>query len=133
MATTERVRESLSTPLTPEYLRQKARDGWRAVAIEWERGGDQDASASRLPAAEIPFGLRISDDGRHLIAFQSGFLHQFVDHCTFVSAPQVDVGHAEFLHASSYRLRFAGRDNCRLNTGIDEHAQTQTIVRVKYF
>ncbi len=66
MAKTERIREILSTPLTPETLREKAKEGWRAVAIEWERGDERDAS-ERLPVEEIPYGLRISEDCHHLM------------------------------------------------------------------
>ncbi|MEE8525136.1 MAG: hypothetical protein V3T72_14460 [Thermoanaerobaculia bacterium] len=66
MAKTERVREILSTPLTPEYLREKAGEGWRAVAVEWERGAGRDTPASGLPTEEISYGLRIADDCHHL-------------------------------------------------------------------
>jgi len=67
MAKIERVRETLSTPLTPETLREKARDGWRAVAVEWQRNVDEDAPASGLPTEEVPYGLRIADDCHHLM------------------------------------------------------------------
>lgn len=66
MAKTERVRETLSTPLTPEYLHEKAEEGWRAVAVEWERGAGRNTSANGLPTEEIPYGLRIADDCHHL-------------------------------------------------------------------
>jgi hypothetical protein len=66
MAKTERVRETLSTPLTPETLRERSREGWRAVAVEWERGAGKDDPAS-LATEEIPFGLRIAEDCHHLV------------------------------------------------------------------
>lgn len=65
MAKSERVREVLSTPLTPEYLQEKMRAGWRAVAVEWERG-DAAATAGALQE-EVPFGLQVAEDGRHLV------------------------------------------------------------------
>lgn len=66
MAKIERVREVLTDPLSPEYLREKARAGWRAVAVEWQRGGEKGAAAE-LPEEEVPYGLRVAADGRHLI------------------------------------------------------------------
>jgi hypothetical protein len=69
MAKTERVRVTLSAPLTTETLREKSRDGWRAVAVEWERVDGPD-EAARLEAEEIPYGLRISEDCLHLVEDQ---------------------------------------------------------------
>ena len=65
MAKSERVREVLSTPLTPEYLREKARAGWRAVAVEWQRDGGEEADGGLRE--EVPFGQRVSEDCRHLV------------------------------------------------------------------
>lgn len=65
MAKKERVREVLSTPLTADDLRRKARAGWRAAAVEWERDDDATPESS-LPAEEVPYGLRIAGD-HHLV------------------------------------------------------------------
>ncbi len=65
MAKSERVREVLSTPLTPELLEEKARQGWFAVAVEWQRSEPQAAAAELRE--EVPFGLKVAEDGRHLI------------------------------------------------------------------
>ncbi len=61
MARFERVREVLSSPLTPEYVQYKAGGGWKPVAIEWER-------ESPVPegAIELPFGLQVASDSLHL-------------------------------------------------------------------
>ncbi len=63
MAKMERVREELAGPVAPEHLQEKARDGWKLVALEWEREAAGDARGTRL---EVPYGLRISDDAKYL-------------------------------------------------------------------
>ena len=65
MAKDERVREVLSSPPTAEYWRQKAEEGWRAVAVEWQRETD-GADSTRLPREEVPYGLRVADDCLYL-------------------------------------------------------------------
>jgi hypothetical protein len=59
----ERFREPLSALPTPEILEKKRSEGWRVVAIEWEREGVREAPEGRRP---IPYGLRISTDCQHL-------------------------------------------------------------------
>ncbi len=61
MARVERVREVLSSPLTPEYVQYKAQTGWKPVAVEWER-----ESAGVEGAVEVPFGLQVASDCVHL-------------------------------------------------------------------
>jgi hypothetical protein len=58
----ERVRDFVVTPPTADYFREKLSDGWRLVAIEWERGA---APVGRMEE-EIPFGMRVSSDCRKL-------------------------------------------------------------------
>ncbi|MEO1365632.1 MAG: hypothetical protein AAFX50_00555 [Acidobacteriota bacterium] len=58
----ERKREKLTRPVTPEWLEERLAQGWRPVAIEWER---TSPSASK-ELTEVPFGLRVAEDGRHL-------------------------------------------------------------------
>lgn len=66
MGNEERVREAMSTPPTEEYMRQKAKEGWQLVAVEWARPQrDGNADAGQLKE-EIPYGLRVADDCRHL-------------------------------------------------------------------
>ncbi|MEM8996942.1 MAG: hypothetical protein AAGF23_19320 [Acidobacteriota bacterium] len=58
----ERKREKLTRPVTAEWLEERRAEGWRPVAIEWER-----TSPSRAPElTEVPFGLRVAEDGKHL-------------------------------------------------------------------
>ena len=63
MANVERVRERPPSPPAEQYFREKTGQGWRLVAIEWER--DAAGPAAEQPAAEeVPYGLRI--DGERL-------------------------------------------------------------------
>lgn len=64
MARYERKHEVLTDRLTDDLLRERAADGWKPVAIVWEREGDEEAPA---PEPEpVPYGLRVSADCRHL-------------------------------------------------------------------
>jgi hypothetical protein len=61
--TTERVRQVLSGPLESTDLLQRTSQGWKPVAIEWEREvetGDDQISA------ELPFGLQIAPETQRL-------------------------------------------------------------------
>lgn len=66
----DRIREKVTIPPTSVYLSQMQDAGWKLVALEWER----EIEISREPeppvaeggAEEIPFGLRIAADCRHL-------------------------------------------------------------------
>jgi hypothetical protein len=62
MADTEREREVLTQPLTLEHIERRSAAGWRVHAIEWERG----ASTAETAREEVPFGLRVAGDCRHL-------------------------------------------------------------------
>jgi len=60
MSKLQRVREAPTAPLTPDYINQKAKQGWRLTAVEWEREIDE---AEPTPLTEeIPYGMRISGD-----------------------------------------------------------------------
>jgi len=61
MAKTERVREFMTTAPAAEYFREKAAEGWRLVAIEWERG-----ARANPPVEDVPFGLRVASDCKKL-------------------------------------------------------------------
>lgn len=65
MGHTERMRQVLEGPLTTEELERRAAEGWRAVAVEWERI-DPAAGHSRPARQQLPYGLKISDDHLHL-------------------------------------------------------------------
>jgi len=67
MAKLERVREALSKPLEPEYVKLRAEAGWKLVAAEWEREVEEPQMEPRHALEEIPYGLRVSDDCLHLV------------------------------------------------------------------
>ena len=67
MAKVERIRQVLSSPFGADDLKTQTEQGWRIVAIEWERElpetSTQPVSSS---AEEPPFGLRVSDNADQL-------------------------------------------------------------------
>ena len=62
MAKLERVRDFVASPPPVDYFAEKFADGWRLVAIEWERG----AAPVAPPSEDIPFGLRVASDCKRL-------------------------------------------------------------------
>ena len=62
MAKLERVRDFVTAPPSGEYFREKLDEGWRLVAVEWERG----AAAAGPSTEDIPFGLRVASDCKRL-------------------------------------------------------------------
>jgi len=58
----ERVRDFMTMPPAADYFADKMADGWRLVAVEWERG----AAQAGPPVEGIPFGLRVASDCRRL-------------------------------------------------------------------
>ena len=72
MAQKERVRETLSSLPTLEHLVERVEAGWKPVAIEWEREAASAPDASHEQVVEeIPYGLRVSDDGAGLVASEA--------------------------------------------------------------
>ena len=65
MAKTERLREILSAPLSAADVTQKLNEGWKMASVEWEREVPEAAAPEPLEE-EVPFGLQVSDDCRHL-------------------------------------------------------------------
>ena len=63
MAKLQRVREVPTGPLSQEYVNQKAKEGWKLTAVEWEREVEEPAGAL---SEEVPYGLRVSADCSHL-------------------------------------------------------------------
>ena len=60
MARLEKMRETLSGPLTPDYVSQKAKEGWKLSALEWEREVEETGPGSL--SGDVPYGLRVSAD-----------------------------------------------------------------------
>lgn len=64
----EWMREDLSAWPSTEYLKKKEGEGWRLLAVEWEREVEVAAPGERPGESneEIPFGTRVAGDCRHL-------------------------------------------------------------------
>lgn len=64
MKKTERVRQAVSGPLRMEDLKHQTAEGWKLVALEWEREVETakaEAAVDPLPA-DVPFGLQIAPE-----------------------------------------------------------------------
>jgi len=67
MAHFERIRDVVSGPFSLEILHQRAATGWQMVSIEWRRElPDSESPSDGAFAKDIPYGLRISEDGLRL-------------------------------------------------------------------
>ena len=63
MKRTERVRQVVYGPLQSTDLQQRTEEGWKLVAVEWER--EVETAAGQL-LAEVPFGLQIAPETQRL-------------------------------------------------------------------
>jgi len=67
MAHFERIRDVISGPFSPDIIRQRSAAGWQMVSIEWRRELPESETPTQGAYSEdIPYGLRISDDGQRL-------------------------------------------------------------------
>ncbi|HEY6337692.1 MAG TPA: recombinase family protein [Candidatus Sulfotelmatobacter sp.] len=64
MNKTERMRQAVSGPLNETDLKQQTEQGWKLVAIEWER--EVETAADPLPG-NVPFGLQVAADATRLV------------------------------------------------------------------
>jgi hypothetical protein len=65
MAKTERIRQEVPATFGPEEIARQAEQGWKLVAVEWER--ELPHAESDAPAPEqVPFGLRLEPTSAHL-------------------------------------------------------------------
>jgi len=55
----ERERQVLSRPLDEQEIKQRAEQGWRLAAVEWEREVPQGAARA---GEDVPFGLQLEPD-----------------------------------------------------------------------
>lgn len=63
MSDMERLRQPVSAFPTDEEVLNRAREGWKLVAVEWERPAPTPAAQRQV---EVPFGLKVSADCRYL-------------------------------------------------------------------
>jgi len=64
MAQHEHIHERISEPLSKEYVEKRKAEGWNLVGVVWER---QIGEGEPEPEIDVPFGLRVAEDCRHLI------------------------------------------------------------------
>jgi recombinase len=57
---TERIRQTVSGPITLEDLEKFQKQGWTAIAIEWQREVPSSEAAPRVEGP--PYGLRVGDN-----------------------------------------------------------------------
>ena len=60
MPKVERVRQVLTSPFGPDDLKSQAEQGWKIVAIEWERELAEAKPEPPSVGEEPPFGLQVS-------------------------------------------------------------------------
>jgi hypothetical protein len=60
----ERMRQEVPATFSAEDLARQSEQGWKLVAVEWERQVPE--SEDRTRAEEVPFGLQISKDAARL-------------------------------------------------------------------
>ncbi|WP_263416373.1 recombinase family protein [Terriglobus albidus] len=78
----ERVKDRISGPFSPTLITERQKAGWQLVSIEWRR----ELPESETPhepehMEEIPYGLRLSDDGLRLEIdpYENSVLMQMMD------------------------------------------------------
>src|SRR4051812_31737854 len=59
---TKRIRQEVPASFGANEIAQRAEQGWRLVAVEWER----ELSHEERRAEDVPFGLQISKDAQAL-------------------------------------------------------------------
>jgi hypothetical protein len=65
MAKIERIRQDVVASFGPEDVAQKAEQGWKLVAVEWER--EIPESQTGRAVEDVPFGLQVvANDPPHL-------------------------------------------------------------------
>ena len=62
MARIERMREVLAGKLTAAEIEHRTAEGWRAVAVVWERQVEGGETAPANIREDVPYGLKISED-----------------------------------------------------------------------
>jgi len=66
MADIERMRQVVSGDFRLEDLQHRLEEGWKPVAIEWERPAKVQAPIPAAVGPEVPFGLQVAGDCAHL-------------------------------------------------------------------
>ena len=64
----ERTRQLAGENFGLDDFQQRLSEGWKPVAIEWEREVASELAPATAPGPEVPYGLRVSGDCAHLEA-----------------------------------------------------------------
>jgi hypothetical protein len=67
MPNKETLREPVAAVPDAAHISAKAADGWRLVALEWERDAAAAQPKAQSWSEDIPYGLRASDDTATLV------------------------------------------------------------------
>jgi hypothetical protein len=104
MSPSERTRQVITGQFAPEDFNRKMAEGWKPVAIEWERALAEETTPATSPAPEVPFGLRVSGDCAHLEdnPHEREILFQIME-LTIQDGPYSGI--AEELNRRGYRTR----------------------------
>ncbi len=62
MARVERMRQVLAGPLSQADIDRRAGEGWRPVAVVWEREVEGTQTGPANITEDVPYGLKISED-----------------------------------------------------------------------
>jgi hypothetical protein len=62
MSRVERMREVLASPLSQADIDRRSGEGWKPVAIVWERQTEGGGSPPANITEDVPYGLKISED-----------------------------------------------------------------------
>jgi hypothetical protein len=68
MSKVERIREMVTGPLDPEYVKHRTDAGWELVAVEWKRQQGGIEPESRRSGEDVPYGSQVANDCVHLEA-----------------------------------------------------------------
>ena len=68
MAKRERMRQEVPQSFGPEEIARRSQEGWKLVAVEWERElSDAEGIARGIARGEeVPFGLQVNKDAARL-------------------------------------------------------------------
>ncbi|MGC2112387.1 MAG: recombinase family protein, partial [Candidatus Korobacteraceae bacterium] len=61
MAKKERIRQEAPATFGPDEIARQAEQGWKLVAVEWERELPESETGGPAPE-EVPFGLQVAKD-----------------------------------------------------------------------
>jgi hypothetical protein len=67
MAKIEHLRDVVVGQLDADRLRQREQDGWRLVALEWQREVEGKNGNGDRFLEEVPYGMQVSDDCFHMV------------------------------------------------------------------